>query len=431
LNIPWKSAGYVLAILFAGLLLIKGIIPGWTRLHSDFSNYYVSAKLITDGVPLDHLYDNEWFQGKIKDYGIDTPGKFSPFPPITTFVMLPLTVFEPLTAQRIFTLINLLFVGIGIITLKKLTSWSTIAATLFLLGAGLGLINNIAFGQVYLIMTVFILFAFLLVNHNHFLLAGIILGVFTAIKYFPIVLIAGFFLNGCLEIYQNKITIRRIYTNGDFRVVFYGIISFLLLLTVQYFYFGKLIFNDWIYSAFLPHLDSELEGQGMFSYYFQSWDSLLRNLFVYDPQFNPHPFLDWKGGKLFFKITIAVLIALITAWTLFKIRSGTPPIRRAVCLSIPSVAALVLLPASATYHFILLVPSLVLIIRQPDPDINRHIKVAILVLYGFIGLIPYNLLFNLSEQLGLWLAYPRLWLISILFVVVVVGMTQRSKSVVN
>jgi hypothetical protein len=150
-------------------------------------------------------------------------------------------------------------------------------------------------------------------------------------------------------------------------------------------------------------------------------------LFVYDPQFNPHPFIDWPAGKSIFKIIITLIVGLTTIWTLFKIRSENSSFRRAVCLSIPSLAALVLLPASATYHFILLASSLVLIILQPE--INGNIKMAILLTYGLIGLIPYHLAFRLGEEWGLLFAYPRLWLISILFILTIVGVLRIEKRV--
>ncbi len=78
-------------------------------MHSDFANYYVSAKMVLEKDSLDRLYDNEWFQQKIVTHGINTLGKFAPFPPVTAWMMLPLANFNPITAQRIFLSINLIF----------------------------------------------------------------------------------------------------------------------------------------------------------------------------------------------------------------------------------------------------------------------------------------------------------------------------------
>src|SRR5260370_26216034 len=150
-----------LIVGLSALLFYKGILPAWNSIHSDFANYYVSAKLISAGLDApEKLYDNDWFQSKINEYGIKTRGKFAPFPPLTAFIMLPLTFLEPLTAQRTFTILNLLFLGMGILVLKRITQWPWEHAVLSWLLLGWGLTNNIAFGQLYLIIGVGILAAF-------------------------------------------------------------------------------------------------------------------------------------------------------------------------------------------------------------------------------------------------------------------------------
>lgn len=416
---------YVLLLIFSSLLLMKGVVPAWNKVHSDFANYYVSAKLISDKAPLENIYNNQWFQNKIQDYGIETLGKFSPFPPITSWVMLPLTPFEPLTAQRIFTIINLIFLAIGSVVLKKLINWPIMQCILFMLGCGLGLINNIAFGQVYLIMTVLIMISFLLFRNNQFLLAGVILGFFTSLKYFPVVIIAGFFLNGLADVHQKEKPLKHILSSSDLRVVFYAVSSFVVLAVFQYFYFGGAVIKEFIYSSFLPHLYGELSGQGLFSFHFQSWDNLFRNLFVYDPQFNPHPFLNWPQERVILKIFISIFILVPTTLVLIKFKSSPHYMRRSVFLSLPALAAIVLLPASATYHFILLISSLVLILQESYLD--KKIKIMILITYGLIGLIPYGMAFRLGETWGLLFAYPRLWLVTILFILVLVALIKKDK----
>ncbi len=152
--------------------MIKGISPGWNQVHSDFANYYVSSKLILEDESLDSLYDNEWFKQKIKDHGIQTQGKFSPFPPATAWLMIPLTTFNPLTAQRIFLIVNMVFTLAGIILLQKILHWKIHYCTLLIFGSGLSLANNFAFGQVYWIITFLILLSVLLVKKNYPVIAG-------------------------------------------------------------------------------------------------------------------------------------------------------------------------------------------------------------------------------------------------------------------
>ena len=412
-------------VFFAGLLIVKGIVPAWNTVNSDFANYYVSAKLIADKVPLENLYDNDWFQNKIKEYGIETPGKFSPFPPITAWLMISLTPLGPLSAQRVFTLVNLFFIVLGVAALKKLTSWTTLQNTVLVLSCGLSLTNNVAFGQVYLIMTVFILISFLMAERNYLFMAGCLLGFFTALKYFPIVIIAGFFLNGVLDVYQKEKPLKRVMTNPDLKVVLYSMSIFMALLLFQYLYFGRIVMSEFINSSFLPHLDGELKGQGLFSYQFQSWDNFFRNLFVYDEQFKPHPFIDWPAGKLILKIAIGFVILILTVLVLHRFKSSSTSVRRPIFLSLPALAALVFLPASATYHFVLLISSLILMLSKPY--LPKKIRVIVLINYSVIGLLPYSLFFSLAKSYGLLFAYPRLWLMSCLFILVVVGLLKNHR----
>src|SRR5689334_11987915 len=102
-------AGWSIGTILVIWLLIRGVQPGLTTLHSDFSNYYVSARLVAKGSNLDSLYHNEWFQNEMVKAGATAQGKFAPFPPLTAWFMLPISWLSPLSAQRVFVFINLIF----------------------------------------------------------------------------------------------------------------------------------------------------------------------------------------------------------------------------------------------------------------------------------------------------------------------------------
>ena len=77
--------------ILAGLIgfqLWWGIIPAFTAVDTDFPNYYTSSRLLFEGMELDKVYDDAWFQSKINSYDIKQEGKFSPFPPPTSMLML-------------------------------------------------------------------------------------------------------------------------------------------------------------------------------------------------------------------------------------------------------------------------------------------------------------------------------------------------------
>ncbi len=401
-----------LIVGLSALLFYKGILPAWNSMHSDFVNYYVSAKLISAGLYApEKLYDNDWFQSKINEYGIKTRGKFAPFPPLTAFVMLPLSSFDPITAQRIFTVLNLLALGLGMFALKKITQWPREYVMLSWLLLGWGLTNNIAFGQLYLVIAVGILIVFRWLTNNWTLPAGLILGFFVVLKYFPVVFSFSFFLIGWLE-YREETPFRK---NKYLNLSFYTLATIIVLFIFQTLFFGKLVMTEFVRTTFIPHLNGELRGQGPFSFEFQSWDSLLRNLFVPDSEQNPNPWINWPAGKSIFKIAIAAGAALITTVTLFRFRKSR--FRNQIFISLPSLAALVLLPASATYHFVFLLPSLVLLMNEELLNLKNKIIIALIVL--MIGLIPYHFAFELAKSWGVVFAYPRLGLITILFLWIV------------
>jgi hypothetical protein len=408
-----RYSEYILLSLLILFLFLKGIIPGWTKVHSDFSNYYVSAKLISDHQSLDRLYDNDWFKKKAIENGAPEPGKFSPFPPATAWVMLPLTGPTILTAQRAFLFCNLFFLLIGILALMKITQWSWQYCSIFILLSGLGIANNFAFGQVYLIMTVSILFCYLWMKKGRVGRSGAILAAFTTIKYFPVVFIAGYFLEGL----RNRKNIQLIVVFFLFLVVF---------LISQFLFFGSDLMNEFFNSSLLPHLDGELDGQNLYSFQFQSWDNLFRNLFVFHAAENPTPLINWPAGKSILKIIVYAVVAISTLLVLFKNKNSQDEKKQIIFLSIPSLAALVILPASATYHFVLLVIPLALLLSSGL--LRGKTKIVIVIIYLLIGFIPYGIFFRLANSYGVLFAYPRLLLLTILYLVVFLELLRLRKN---
>ncbi len=391
-------------------------MPAWKEVNSDFANYYVSSKLVVTGESLDSLYNNEWFQQKIKANGITTRGKFSPFPPVTAWMMIPLAYFPPLVAQQIFTVINLVFIGFGLLLLKRITRWSLKHCALLILGGGLSLVNNIALSQIYWIMTVFMLLGIVLLGRNQAVLAGIPMGIFSALKYFPVVFIAAGFLDGLCD----KFPIRIQALSRVFKFAITSLCVLATLIALQFLYFGSDLMTEFFSSSFIPHLRGQLSGQGPYSLQFQSWDNLFRHLFILDLNFNPHPLIHWPRGKMVFKAVTTMIFSLAMAFTLYRYKNADAGKRRVVFFSLPVLTALVLLPASATYHFILLIVPISLMLGENLLDVKR--MKLVLILYVMIGFIPYRLLFYLSASWGLLFAYPRLWLVTLIDLVVIEGL---------
>ncbi|MGC4022298.1 MAG: glycosyltransferase [Cyclobacteriaceae bacterium] len=406
---------YVFIAGLSVLLCIKGVRPAWTGINSDFANYYVSAKILLTKEPLEKIYDNDWFQSKIKEYGIDTPGKFAPFPPITAFVMLPIASLEPLPAQRVFMIINLIFIVIGTSVVRKISNWSWSVSLLALLVGGLSLINNVAFGQLYLIMTVALLYVYVLINQHRPILASTILALFISIKYFPIILVVALFLLGFLE--NEKLKRITYLKTSSFSIVLLG-----LLCGFQFYFFGTEVMTEFFKSSLIPHIGGDLQGQNPYSFQFQSWESLFRNLFVLDPEFNPHPWINIPMLKNVFLALIIISIGTFTSIILFQFRSHEK--KEAVYFSLPALAAMVVFPASASYHFILLLVPIIILMSSFIFD-KSYSFIAISI-YVAIGFIPYSWFFHLGEN-GTAAAYPRLYLLVILYFVVIKGLMNGLK----
>jgi Glycosyltransferase family 87 len=371
-------------------------MPAWSTIHSDFSNYYVSARLVVEGQDLTKLYNNDWFQDQIKEHGIDEPGKFAPFPPITAWVMVPLTFTDVLTAKRIWTVLNCLLLIASIWLIYRLTNWDWPSSALLVLATGNGLVNNFRFGQLYLLVTVAILLSFYLINKNKSVIASFIFSAIIWIKYFPIVFIIGFFS-------EKK--------SSFIRLIFF---SFFILTIAQTAFFGKQVMLEYFTSALLPHLDGQLNGQNMYSYLFQSWDSLFRNLFVYSEQFNPHPFINWPMGRWVLKGAVYLLVGLALFVVLQKARYSqlNNSVKSSLYTALSALAVFVLLPAGASYHFILLIIPMMMLLSCEL--FSRKDKFLLFVNYAIIGFIPYSMFLRVSTNAGLIFAYPRLALVCLL-----------------
>jgi hypothetical protein len=177
--------------LFAILSLFHfyyGIIPAWTRINSDFPNYYVSSRLLLEGKDLNNIYDDEWFQQKIIEYGISEPESF-PFLPDSfhndSALLSPfrqsLYSYKP---DYYFWFIS-----------SENFGFSFISTFNIILLSGAALVNNFLFGQFYLILLLLILLGYINLNKNNETSAGIFWGIGAAVKYFPLIYLPILFFN--------------------------------------------------------------------------------------------------------------------------------------------------------------------------------------------------------------------------------------------
>ena len=124
-----KRAGAILLfVVLVTVLIARGILPAISTVGSDFPSYFTAAKLVADGGNVERLYDDSWFEGQMRRYQIGKPsaGKFSPFPPPTALLLVPVTRLEPLDALRVMTGVSVLCLIGSIILLTRILSWSVV-----------------------------------------------------------------------------------------------------------------------------------------------------------------------------------------------------------------------------------------------------------------------------------------------------------------
>jgi hypothetical protein len=130
-----RSVAIVLFAALAAVLIARGIVPAMSKIDSDFPGYFTAAKIVADGGPVERLYDDVWFQQQMRRYNFRAQriGKFSPFPPPTALLLLPLARMEPLNALRVVTVASALCLAVSVVLLARILSLTWVESTAFIL----------------------------------------------------------------------------------------------------------------------------------------------------------------------------------------------------------------------------------------------------------------------------------------------------------
>ena len=390
-----------------GFIFLRGIIPALTALDTDFPNYYVAGVVARQSTPTDLLYDDAWFQEQIRRAGIQQQGKFSPFPPATALLFVPLSFLDPLAALRVLTLANMLALCAVIALLRRLYQWSLLRASAYVLLAGWGLANCFRFGQLYIILSGTILLSVLLARRQRFVAAGIVAASLLPVKYFSALL----FVEAILR--------RR------WKMIAAGALATIGILGASIALLGWEVHRQWIVTVLVEHLQGNLTQQNPFSLTFQSFVSLFRRLFVFDSLLNTRPLVD---SRMLFVCALVTCYgaalggALYAIGALRKLRDQSE-----LSLAILSLLAILLAPATATYHFLLLWFPVAELMTSFHASGKHSLARVTLCLYAATGFIPYSFFaqFDGAGVLTL-LAYPRLLLTSMLFVLSVGAARMRA-----
>jgi hypothetical protein len=399
-----------LVLLIAFAYLGACSLPrAWRLLNTDFPNYYVTARLLREGVSTDRIYEWVWIQRqkdhlKIKQTDQPVVG-FVPHTPLSALVMWPLTFWEPLTAKHIWIMVNTAFLAVVAVLLQSLTAigWRRIA---LLMGLNYPLHRNLEYGQYYILLLLVVTFALWCYVRERPVLAGILMGIGFGMKVFPLLFVVYFA------------------RKRDPRAVIGLVAGGIAAITMSVWTFGSQL-NRLYVSQVLPWA---LRGDAMDPYNLSasSLSSLLHRLLLFEPEWSPHPVV--HSPALFAVLHPLLQMAIFAPAVLLAAPGEWHSRRLQLEWSAFLVALLAISTLPASYHFTLLI--LPVAVMTSELIKERDLRSFLLLVLLYLGVCFPAWQHNLDDGWWSLLAVPRLYFV-ILFCVlsyVILSRQQRSSA---
>jgi len=355
--------------LLAVLLMQMGLRTApkaWHTVGGDFSSYYLTALLTSEHYDTTRIYEWIWLQRQ-KDHRVIDQRIIGLIPatPFSTVFVYPFALMPALAAQHCWLVVNLGLLLATLALLRSLTgfSWNH----LFLVAALSGPLRaNFLLGQYYVLLLFLLTLAGWLYLGQKRFAAGLLVGLATGLKVFPII----YFL-----LFLRK---------RDWRALAGGVVACLGCFAVSILVFGWEL-NGIYLSQILP---AAFRGEALGPYNLQaaSLSSLLHRLFIYEPQLNSHPAVNipWMFSVLHPLLQMAVVAPAIFLTAPEEHNPRRVQLEWAAVL----LASLAISTAAASYLFTLLILPVVLIWGSLREE-GRHLWAAVLLLLyvvaGFVG----------------------------------------------
>ncbi|MBB5345243.1 TolB family protein [Tunturibacter empetritectus] len=279
------------------------------------------------------MYEWVWLQREKDHRALDVRViGMLPITPISTLPMWPLTRFSPLTAKRLWLLLNLGLLVPLCWLLRSLTGLSYQRIAL-IFALSFPLHRNLLYGQFYLLLLLLIVAACWAYLHKKDTLAGALIAAAAACKIFPIFFFVFF--------------VQRKAWRALVAAALTGVAT-----TVA----SVLIFGWNVHRTYLQEiLPWALHGEGLPPYATASGSisSVLHYLFLDEPQWNPHP---WHNSPFWYAILQPTLQMVLLAPAILLMRGkGRAPHRTQLEWSALLLASLAISTIPASYNFVLLV----------------------------------------------------------------------------
>jgi hypothetical protein len=395
-----------LCAALALFLLWKGVIPAWRSLNTDFPNYYLVARLFREGYCLDRIYDWIWLQ-RIKDHwGLDQAlVGFAGLTPWSALPIVPLSIFSALTAKRIWILINLGFLVASVELLHRSTTLGRRRIWLIALLAILPLRTSFLYGQMHLLVLFLMVLAYVFHRRDRAVWCGVCIALAGALKIYPLLFVL-FFL-----------------WKRQWRTAVATMIASGALVIVGGFTMGWGPLHTYAFEM----LPRSLQGEMLDPYNLRaaSAAALFHRLFLFEPSLSPAPVL---ASSTLYVISYPLWQSAILFPLFVLIRSLSESLREQTEWSAFLFALLLLSPVPSSYHFVVMILPVVLLIDGLARENRRGLIAIVVSLYLLIsasGFIEPNS--HTNSGLNTLLTTSRLWFGIALYAIFLVWLCRGSE----
>ena len=349
---------------------VKGLVPAWQHLGSDFPNYYLVARLYHEGYPLDRIYEWTWLQRQKDHAGIEqgrvgfAPSTFPSALPVWLWCTLP-----PLQAKHWWLGANLAFLLLigGLLTRMTKLGWVRVALLMFLMFIPLR--SNFLLGQMHLLVLLLLTLAAWLYFGKRPFLSGLSLAIAAALKLYPALFLI-YFLG-----------------KKQWRAAAGLLVGLVGAGVASIHAFG----TDACVLYVREILPAGLRGEYLDPYNtgWNSWTALLRRLFIAEPELNPTPVahIPWLYALLHPLVHGIILVAFVWAICLKRRDDDGDAKLERIKLEWAAYVFMLLFLSSlvGTYHLVALILSGALLTNYLVARKQWTMAGAAVIFYALIG----------------------------------------------
>jgi hypothetical protein len=363
-----------IVLVFTPLLAIS-FRHGWTRVETDFPNYYTAAVLTRQGQSIENFYNWTWFQRQMNYAGIERQlGGYTPHTPLTMLPAIPLASLSQQHAKQVWLTAGLLMLAASTWILSRLSglALAEVAALAALCWGALA--GNFLLGQYYVFLLFLLTCAAWCLLRGKPIVGGALIGIVFALKLYTAPFAVYF-------------AVRR-----KWKALAGMVGASAIMASIGIAIFG--LDGIWYFATNL--LPREIDGSVNDPYhpFWGSFTAFLRRILVPEAELNRHPWIAFPSA--FFFLRDAYVLTVLTLMLMAAPRDEP----RAFAWFV--VVLFTLSPNTAAYHFLLLLVPAVLLLRGA----TAKRAAGWIALFALVEIPLY--------QWDAWL-FPKAWLMIALF----------------